>query len=320
MNQPHTSPDEPKIERYFSFDHLGKWSVDKLSTRDVLFGLLNHGIFAEKVPPCFTSKGLAVIAEDMLKSLFDEQNERKLADRLNKKAHDYIRYEALRDINIPRHLGIPHPESYAVQALAIQKHWDEIKVHFGNPMPPVSRVHVRHVGGGRIFEMNYKGSERYQLQEDEIKWRAGAQFVVKADIAGCFPSIYSHAIPRALHGRDIAKRTSGLHKLSGNLLDKCTRNTRDRQTNGLLIGPHASNIVSEIILTAIDNELVSKGYTKLNRHIDDYEFFADTYEQAEKFLKELGLNLRAYEMALNENIWFLCWIHLYLTDTGTMKV
>jgi hypothetical protein len=293
MNQPGTPQDKPKIE-------LPKWLVDKLSAKDVLTGLLDHGLFAEKVPPCFTSKGLALHAKSWLGGIFDEADEKKLAGKINNKSHDYIRYEALRDINIPRHLGIPHPESYSVQALAIEKHWDEIKAHCGKPTPPVSRVYVRHVGGGCIFEMNYKGDERYQLEEDEINWMAGAQFVVKADVAACFPSIYTHSIPWALHGRENSKRNSGLGKLPGNLLDKCTQITRDKQTNGLLIGPHASNILSEIILTSIDNELLSKGYTKLKRHIDDYEFYADTYDQAERFLKDLGLSLRAYEMSLNE--------------------
>ena len=84
------------------------------------------------------------------------------------------------------------------------------------------------------------------------------------------------------------------------MLDKCTQNTRDKQTNGLLIGPHASNIISEIVLTRIDAELQAKGYQKLKRFIDDYEFYADTYEQAEKFIKDLGLCLRAYEMSIND--------------------
>ena len=163
MNQPDTPPAKPKIERYFSLDHLPKWSLDELSTNDVLTGLLDYGLFAEKVPPCFTSKGLAAHAKISLGGLLDEANERQLSKSINEKSHDYIRYEALRDINIPRHLGIPHPESYSVQALAIKKHWDEIKEHCGKPTPPVSRVHVRHVGGGCIFEMNYTGSERYQL-------------------------------------------------------------------------------------------------------------------------------------------------------------
>jgi hypothetical protein len=125
-------------------------------------------------------------------------------------------------------------------------------------------------------------------------------FVVNADISACFPSIYTHSIAWALHSRNDGKTNHSLLSLYGNLLDKCTRITRDGQTNGLLIGPHASNIISEIILTRIDDDLLQKGYKKLKRHIDDYEFNADSYDEAEQFLHDLGLLLRDYELTVNE--------------------
>lgn len=273
---------------------------EKLGPDDVLKGLLDHGLFAEKIPPCFTSAGLAEFVSGTMGALVDEADDDALKKALDKRAHDYMRYEALRDSNIPRHMGVPHPEAYAVQALAIAKHWQAIATHCNQPKPAFSRIHVRHIGDGRIFEMNYKGNERYRLEEDEQKWMSGAQFVVEADVATCFPSIYTHSIPWALDGKAAAKGSSSLTKLPGNLLDKCTQNTRDRQTNGLLIGPHASNIISEIILTQIDVDLQSKGHRKIKRHVDDYRFYAANFEEAERFIKDLGLALRAYEMSLNE--------------------
>ena len=276
------------------------FTKEKLSPEAVRVGLLDHGLFGEKVPPCFVTVGLAAISMELMAGLLDEIDEQKLRKSIDNAGHDYVRYEALRDINIPRHMGIPHPECYAVQALAISKHWKEIAERSNKPKPAISRVHVRHVGNGSIFEMNYKGTERFQLEEDEIQWMAGAQYLVEADIAACFPSIYTHCIPWASHGKSESKKTSSLTALSGNLLDKCTQNTRDRQTNGLLIGPHASNIVSEIILTRIDTELQSKGYAKIVRHVDDYRFFANSVEEAEGFIRDLGLSLRTYEMSLNE--------------------
>ena len=273
---------------------------EKLSAAAVLNGLLDYGLFADKVPPCFTSEGLAAIASDTLVAVLTETDEKKLKDSIDPRAHDYIRYEALRDINIPRHLGIPHPEAYAVQSLAISRHWKEVATHCNQPKPAISRIHVRHTGSGSIFEMNYKGIERYQLEEDEIRWMAGAQYVVHADVASCFPSIYTHSIPWALHGKAVAKKSTGITALAGNLLDKCTQNTRDKQTNGLLIGPHSSNIIAEIILTKIDSELQAKGYRKIARHIDDYAFYADDFAQAERFVKDLGMCLRGFEMSLND--------------------
>jgi hypothetical protein len=276
------------------------FTKEDLSSEDVLIGLLDHGLFSEKVPPCFITVGLAAIATDLFAGLLEEVDDKKLRKKLGNTAHDYIRSEALRDINIPRHMGIPHPESYSVQAMAISKYWMEIAEHCNKPNPAVSRVHVRHVGGGKIFEMNYKGDERFQLEEDETQWMAGAQYLVEADIAACFPSIYTHCIPWALHGKAESKMSGDLTKLIGNLLDKCTQNTRDRQTNGLLIGPHASNIVSEIILTRIDTELQAKGYGKCVRHVDDYKFYASTADEAESFIRDLGLSLRTLELSLNE--------------------
>ena len=273
---------------------------EKLSPDDVLKGLIDHGLFAEKIPPCFTSVGLADFVSGSMGTLLNEPNEKKLREAVAECAHDYMRYEALRDSNIPRHMGVPHPEAYAVQVLAIAKHWQAIAAHCNQPTPAFSRIHVRHIGDGRIFEMNYKGSERFRLEEDEQKWMTGAQFVVEADIATCFPSIYTHSIPWALHGKPAAKKSSSLTGLAGNLLDKCAQNTRDRQTNGLLIGPHASNIVSEIILTQIDLDLQKKGHLKVKRHVDDYRFYAASFGEAEHFIKDLGLALRAYEMSLNE--------------------
>ena len=68
----------------------------------------------------------------------------------------------------------------------------------------------------------------------------------------------------------------------------------------MLIGPHASNIISEIILTCIDVDLQSKSFFKFKRHIDDYVYYAETYEDAEKFIQELLMCLRKYELSLND--------------------
>lgn len=41
------------------------------------------------------------------------------------------------------------------------------------------------------------------------------------------------------------------------------------ETHGILIGPHSSNILSEIILTVVDRKLYEKHYRYV-RAIDDY--------------------------------------------------
>lgn len=263
-------------------------------------GLVDFGLFAEKVPPCFTSEGLATKVPAAMARILREANSSKLCKLIAKQARGFIRYQTLRDINIPRYLGIPHPQSHVAHCLAIKRCWDQIKKHCAKPAQPISRIFVRETGSERVFVMSYKGQERFEVEEQEINFATGACYLVHADISTCFPSIYTHSIPWALHGRKKAKKARGDLSLVGNILDKATQNVRDGQTNGLLIGPHTSNIISEVVLTIVDNALLKKGHTRLTRHIDDYRFYARTHEQAESFIRDLGMALREYELSLNE--------------------
>jgi hypothetical protein len=272
----------------------------ELSADDVFIGLLDYGLFTEKLPPCFSSEGLAALLPRSLRKIATEKDWKKLGKLISNQTRGHVRYQVMRDVNIPRHMGIPHPQSYAAQCLAIRRCWDKIKRHCAKPKKPVSRIFVRQTGQDRVFEMSYKGAERFEVEEQELGFLIGSRFVVQADISTCFPSIYTHSIAWALHGRKKAKISRGDLSLSGNILDKATQALRDSQTNGLLIGPHSSNILSEIILTTVDDALLKKGYQRLNRHIDDYRYYARNHEEAEKFVRDLGLALREFELSLNE--------------------
>lgn len=50
----------------------------------------------------------------------------------------------------------------------------------------------------------------------------------------------------------------------------------------------------------MDEALLKKGYQRLNRHIDDYRYYARNHEEAENFVRDLGLALREFELSLNE--------------------
>ena len=268
-----------------------------LSGDDALRGMVDYGLFSEKVQPCFRSSGLTDNIPTRLRRIVEETDQKRLKSRI-KQTHDYVRYESLRDINVPRQIGIPHPESYVVQCLALRRHWTTVKQHCAKPDIPVSRTYVQRISSQSVFVMNYKGPYRFEYEEEDLHDMAGPRYVVRADISNCFPSVYTHSIPWAIHGRSKAKGNHSV-TLAGNLLDSVTRNTRDGQTNGLLIGPHASNVLSEIILTCVDHQMIRNGY-KAVRHIDDYVHYASTYSDAENFIRELALQLREYELVLNE--------------------
>lgn len=64
----------------------------------------------------------------------------------------------------------------------------------------------------------------------------------------------------------------------------------------MLIGPHASNLLSEIILTTVDSRLSDFDYI---RAIDDYTCYTESYEEAQSFLTKLGASLREFDLSLN---------------------
>ena len=261
--------------------------MEEITSEELYEGLLAYGIFTEKLPPVFTAESFYQYCE-------------RSQHNFRNKCHGYIYYESMRDINIPRQLAIPNPMAYQKQCECLRENWEEIKKHFKdqtlNDAKKISRIHIRKQKNSKsIFKMNYKDWRKDGSPEPDLL--LGARYLVYADISNCFPSMYTHALPWALVGKDEAKR----QRNSGwfNKLDKTTRNLKNGETHGFLIGPHSSNLISEIILTAIDKTLTVAECKRFFRNIDDYTCYVESYEEAQKFLKCLNRALREYDLSLN---------------------
>lgn len=258
-------------------------------TKDELYeGLVGCGLFADKIPNFLTS-------EDFL----DYSKTINLPGI--KDSRDYIRYNSMRNVNIPRALAIPDPFVYASLCKELKNNWNKLQNHFKkhtkNDEHKISRIHLRKMYKKcPLFEMNYKNL--YDDGEPHHDLLIKSRFLAIADISKCFPSIYSHAIPWALVGKRTAKLNKTKKSLWYNKIDSRVRNVKFAETNGVLIGPHASNLISEIILTNVDHAMVDKGF-KFVRNIDDYVCFSRTFEEAEKFQLELSIELEKYELSLN---------------------
>ena len=190
----------------------------------------------------------------------------------------------MRNINIPRPLAIPEPFAYSDQCKSLSDNWTLIKNHFqiktdGDEFK-ISRIHLRKlVGKSELFEMNYKNFEKDGAPEQDIVIKS--KYIAFADISNCFPSIYSHSIAWSLVGKSFAKTNKNPSNWF-NQLDFYTRNVKFGETNGVLIGPHASNLISEIVLVTVDKELTNLGF-KYIRNIDDYTCHVDSHEEADRF-------------------------------------
>lgn len=219
-------------------------------------------------------------------------------------------------------MGIPHPESYKALCQCIRSNWFKINEHVGRYSKLESRLHARKIPDGvkiitedyngtevfeghnnHIFEMNFKGSfdEQDRNKEDELTYSMNANFVVTTDIANFFPSIYSHALEWAAHGKTESKdNRSNQRNHWGYELDKLQRSTKDNETNGILIGPHSSNILSDIILCKVNEKLRNKGFIQFYHYVDDYTYFAKDHDDAKSFIREFTLVLKDYELMPNE--------------------
>ena len=119
----------------------------------------------------------------------------------------------------------------------------------------------------------------------------------------CYESLYTHTIPWAAHGKSVAKlNRNASPRYWGNSLDKWVQKCQDGQTRGLPIGPDASLVISEIVLSASDVELQNmQGSLSGFRHYDDYDFAASTNDEADEILGMLGRALSQYELSLNSS-------------------
>ena len=288
--------------------------LNELTSEEVYNGLLGYGLFAEKIPPFLSS----VLFLETIKTNTDNFG-------FDDKPRKFIKYESIRNINIPRILSIPHPIAYKNQCQIIIENWDELKSYFKEKtkdnLHKVSRIHIRKIdNSSQVFQTCYQDMDDIDLEDypelvvnhvfemghknfctddyPEPKLLIGKRFIVKADISNCFPSIYTHSIPWALVGKEESK----LHKTDKtkwyNLIDEKCRNLKEAETHGILIGPHASNIISEVVLVTVDKELTEKKYEYI-RNIDDYTCYVKSYEDAEQFLVALSNELRNYNLVLN---------------------
>lgn len=292
--------------------------LDEISSEELLEGLLAYGMFSDKLPPIFSSVDFYA---------FIKNSDIVIA---KKKTAKYIYYETIRNIGVPRQLGIPNPFKYAVLCQVLSDNWGDIRNRFElytrGDRYKISRIHIRKNADDKSL-LNTKEYE-YDIHKDDDKKRGaidrdinkkklfemnsnnwiddgdpitlfslGKKYVVKADISLCFPSIYTHAIPWALVGKETAKENKLRKNEWYNQIDAACQNMRDGETHGLLIGPHTSNLISEIILTKIDEEL-KNDYTYI-RNIDDYTCYVENYSKAEKFLKDLEAELRKFDLNLN---------------------
>ena len=91
--------------------------MDEISSDELYEGLLAYGFFAEKLPPVFTAVPFFNYCKTASESFEAGWNE-------------YITFRIMRNISIPRLMGIPNPFKYQRACAELRDNWDKIRTHF----------------------------------------------------------------------------------------------------------------------------------------------------------------------------------------------
>ena len=143
-------------------------------------------------------------------------------------------------------------------------------------------------------------------ENDLVEEAYSYKYLVRTDVKNFYPSVYTHSIAWALHSRTLIRKGNnrGDFNLLGNRLDKLFQNANDGCTNGLPIGPVVSDLIAEIILSAVDlnisPQLKSMGVLAL-RFKDDYRFLCRSTEDCKKVTKLLQKGLKEFNLLLSED-------------------
>ena len=130
------------------------------------------------------------------------------------------------------------------------------------------------------------------------------KFLIKSDVKNFYPSLYTHSIPWALHGKTFIRKPANRTNYSfvGNRLDKLFQNSNDGCTNGLPIGPAVSDIAAELVMSAVDRQLSASipADAVVVRFKDDYRILVRSESDGRTIIKALQAALKEYRLELND--------------------
>lgn len=263
--------------------------LEEITSDELYEGFLGYGMFEKNLPSIFSSE------------LFFNYCSNIAAPSDSRGSYQYVSYESLRNNGLMRQYAIPVPMAYEKLCRCLADNWDNIKQHFKNTTTnqthKISRIHIRKKRDTKqLLDINYpKESSNFDFLENML---LGKRYVLRTDINAYFPSVYTHSIPWALCGKEHAKFNRD-KSLWFNQIDKCAQNMTDGETHGILVGPHASHLLSEIILTVVDKQLSEMDF-EFVRRVDDYTCYIETYEKAVHFLVTLRKKLGEFGLLIND--------------------
>ena len=275
--------------------------------------LLSKGYFPEEIPQPFNTASFGrLLVRRAVPPQFLPTAKGKFTRQALTAKHNLARVGRLRRV-----LGLPNPVLFFNLSREICGSWKEIQRHIARDHLTITSPQAI-ASSDRAIVAKTAPPDRPRIK---AKRRAKGRYVLIADIQQFYPSVYTHSLPWALHGKAIAKKNRHDMSLTGNRLDFWVRQGQDQQTRSIPIGPDTSLVLAEILLAAIDVELTARiGNVSGFRAIDDYELLFTTISDAENALAEFQAVLELYELRLNEEKTRIVQLPQVLDDTWPIQL
>lgn len=275
------------LARHLSNDLIANW-------------LLNEGYYPEPnvFPPTFQVRDF-------------ELNKKRYTSDKTSISHSLEQLSFPKSNYVARTFSIQHPYNYHDIVYLLMQEWNTVCDHLFNkdlkifsysfPIPVTSRAkgQLSKLRSGRLIYQWIEMAERDLISESH-----NYKLLIRSDISNFYNSVYSHSVAWALHGKDEAFDDRTKKKLIGNKIDKIIMYANDRKSIGIPVGSALSDLLAEILLTAVDIE-VSRTLNSLNfiavRFKDDYRVLCNTEDEAKEIIRCLSDKLWSYNLLMNEH-------------------
>jgi hypothetical protein len=181
--------------------------------------LLTRGYFPRELPPPFTTEDFGALVAG---------HRQQLPALGNNARTPCVSHNLARPGSLRRPLKIPNPAHHLVVAEEIEAQWPQLVARFRAAHLSVSVPMVRRTILDRAVVPRLSHRVLSRLRARRF---VGARYFLHTDINQFYPSIYTHSIPWALHGKAVAKAQMG--RTQGDRIDRAFRNQQDGQTIGV---------------------------------------------------------------------------------------
>lgn len=253
---------------------------------EFLKNLIGKGYFPQELTPWFQTDNLASIMDDITLNITN----------FTQKTSKYCKYSLPKGKMSRRVLSIPNPLHQIKLCKVFDDDWINLRTIISSSQISLTIPSVR---ARSLRALSRKFSFK-EISEKIINSSTSSRYLLRTDISRYYSTIYTHSIPWAIHTKAVAKAHKWDISYIGNRIDHAIQNSQDGQTNGIPVGPDTSLIISELLCSSIDKDVMNIiGYRSAFRYIDDYYLFFDSLSDAEKAFSELHKIIRGYELELN---------------------